>query len=213
MKRSEKKVDQLRMPSSRSPLSLLRDDVVSLGVDLTGSEWEEFASVCIETSYEKRETIFQDGVGPEYLLFIADGVCAGQATQPDGQTVVARFFEPRDFCAKIRFTRRGYTSTNTIVATTPVEGVLIPMDRWREEHLEGERIGKYARQKMMMAHHFDIDIIQVKTLNRTVESYEFLREHQPGVLRSVPQRVIAQFLGITPEGLSRFLKANPQYID
>ena len=130
MKRSEQKVGQFRMPSHRTPLSSLREEEATLGVDKAGSQWEEFASVCIEASYEKRETIFQDGVGPEYLLFITDGVCAGQATQPDGQTVVASFFEPRDFCAKIRFTRRGYTSTNTIVATTPVEGVLIPMDRW-----------------------------------------------------------------------------------
>jgi len=201
------------MPSPRSPLSLLREDIVSLGVDNPESEWEEFASVCTKTSYRKRETIFRDGVGPEYLLFITDGICAGQASQPDGQTVVARFFEPGDLCAKITFTRRGYTSSNMIIAITPVEGVLIPMDRWRREHLEGMGVGRYARQKMMRAHYFDIDIIQVKTLNRTVESYEFLREHQPNILKVVPQNVIAQFLGITPEGLSRFLRMNPQYAE
>ncbi|MEO1530273.1 MAG: cyclic nucleotide-binding domain-containing protein [Planctomycetota bacterium] len=186
---------------------------MSFGVDLAASEWDEFASVCTETSYRKREVIFRDGVEPDYLLFITNGVCAGQASQPDGQTVVARFFEPGDFCAKISFTRRGSTNANTIIAVTPAEGVLIPMDRWRREHLEGMGVGRYARQKMMRAHYFDIDIIQVKTLNRTVESYEFLREHQPNVLQAVPQNVIAQFLGITPEGLSRFLRTNPQYAD
>ena len=53
---------------------------------------------------------------------------------------------------------------------------------------------------------FEIDILNVKTVNRTEVSYNFLRERHPTVLELVPQTLIAQFCGITPEGFSRFLR-------
>ena len=63
---------------------------------------------------------------------------------------------------------------------------------------------------MFQAHNFDIDVMRVKTINRTQASYDFLKKRQPDVLKLLSQRVIAQFLGITPEGLSRFLKTRSQ---
>ena len=89
---------------------------------------------------------------------------------------------------------------------TPVEGLLIPIKRWRDEYLRGGAIGEYMRIKIFQTLLFDADVIRVKSLNRTYESYTFLQERQPSVLQSIAQKDVAQFIGITPEGLSRFLK-------
>ncbi|MEO0449669.1 MAG: hypothetical protein AAFZ74_05085, partial [Pseudomonadota bacterium] len=75
------------------------------------------------------------------------------------------------------------------------------------EYEKGHEIGHYVRLKMMKTHLFDIELLKVKTMNRTQNSFGFLKEQQPNTLTNVPHRFIAQFLGITAEGFSRFLRS------
>ena len=196
-----------------SPLHALSQDIASLNIDLANNEWDEFSKICIEKRYSKNEILIegdtQNNAGPlvaEYLIFITQGVAAAQIETRNGQRIVLRFFEAGDFSTPIRSGTRGEPDESSIIAITPVEGVLIPLAKWRREQVEGLGIGRYAREKMFRAHMLDLDILRVKSLNRTSESYGFLEDHQPNVLKAVPQKIIAQFLGITPEGLSRFLK-------
>lgn len=90
---------------------------------------------------------------------------------------------------------------------TPLDVIIVPMDLWMREYEQGHEVGRYARLKMMKMHLFDIELLKVKTMNRTQNSFAFLKEQQPQVLASVAHKFIAQFLGITAEGFSRFLKS------
>ena len=94
-----------------------------------------------------------------------------------------------------------------LLAMTGVEGIVIPIDLWMTEFVNGKEIGKYARLKMMKMHLFDIELPKVKTMNRTQNSFAFLEEQQSQALANLPHKFIAQFLGITAEGFSRFLKS------
>ena len=189
-----------------SPLHLLRRDIDATGINVSNAEWEDFSRVCIDANYAKKDTIFDTNVVSNYMLFVTKGVSACQFGHPNGQLIIDRFFESGDFCTTVRSAWRTEPSEDRVFAVTPVEGVLIPMKRWRDEYLRGGAIGEYVREKIFFMLLFDADVIRVKSLNRTSESYSFLEERQPRVLRSVAQKDIAQFLGITPEGLSRFLK-------
>lgn len=189
-----------------SPMCALSQDIQAEGIDIPRAQWEGFADECIPTQYAKKDTIFDTDVVSNYMLFVTNGVSACQFAHPNGQLIIDRFFETGDFCTTVRSAWRTEPSDDQIFAVTPVEGVLIPMKRWRDEYLRGGAIGEYIRIKIFQTLLFDADVIRVKSLNRTSESYTFLQEQQPGVLQSVAQKDIAQFLGITPEGLSRFLK-------
>ena len=189
-----------------SPMRTLSQDIEAEGIDVPPREWEEFAEECTPTTYAKKDTIFDRDVISDHMLFITKGVSACQFAYPNGQLIIDRFFETGDFCTTVRSAWRTEPSEDQIFAVTPVQGVLIPMKRWREEYLRGGVIGEYIRIKIFQTLLFDADVIRVKSLNRTNESYTFLQERQPGVLQSVAQKDVAQFLGITPEGLSRFLK-------
>lgn len=189
-----------------SPLHVLWRNIDATGIEVPNADWEEFAGLCTEASYAKKDTIFDANVVSSYMLFVTKGVSACQFGHRNGQLIIDRFFESGDFCTTVRSAWRNEPSDDRIFAVTPVEGVLIPMKRWRYEYLRGGAIGEYVREKIFHTLLFDADVIRVKSLNRTHESYCFLKERQPDVLRSVAQQDIAQFLGITPEGLSRFLK-------
>ena len=199
----------MREADLSSPMCVLRNDMVRLSTALSDAQWQEFASSCHEVSIDQRDLVFEGKAKRDALLFITKGIGASQFVLPDGQVVISRFFEAGDLCAVVQFTHMGELTENAIVAVTPVEGVMIPLEIWKFEQFEGEIIGKYARQKMYHQHLSEIDIMHVKTVNRTEVSYEFLKERHPSVLESSPQTVIAQFCGITPEGLSRFLRNYP----
>jgi len=189
-----------------SPLSALSRDIKDEGILVPPAEWEHFALNCSPANYKKKEIIFDTDVVSDKMLFVTNGVSASQYAHPNGQMIIDRFFEFGDFCTTVRSAWRTEPSEDQIIALTPVQGVLIPMTRWRNEYLRGGAIGEYIRIKIFQTLLFDADVIRVKSLNRTHESYAFLKERQPGVLQGVAQKDIAQFLGITPEGLSRFLK-------
>ena len=189
-----------------SPMCVLSQDIQAEGIDIPHPEWEEFVDECIPAQYAKKDTIFDMDAVSNHMLFVTHGVSACQFGHPNGQLIIDRFFETGDFCTTVRSAWRTEPSDDQIFAITPVQGVLIPMRRWRNEYLRGGAIGEYIRIKIFQTLLFDADVIRVKSLNRTSESYTFLQERQPGVLQSVAQKDVAQFLGITPEGLSRFLK-------
>ena len=199
----------MRETGLSSPMGVLRDDMARLGTELSDFQWRKFSSSCHEVSVDQRDLVFEGEAKRDALLFITKGIGASQFILPDGQVVISRFFEAGDLCAVVQFTHMGELTENAIVAVTPVEGVMIPLEILKFEQFEGEIIGKYARQKMYHQHLSEIDIMHVKTANRTEASYEFLKERHPSVLEAAPQTIIAQFCGITPEGFSRFLRSYP----
>ncbi len=189
-----------------SPICVLSQDIEAEGINVPNTEWERFADECIQTRYAKKDTIFDTDAISNHMLFVTKGVSACQFAHPNGQLIIERFFTIGDFCTTIRSAWRTESSDEQILAVTPVEGLLIPIKRWRDEYLRGGAIGEYMRIKIFQTLLFDADVIRVKSLNRTYESYTFLQERQPSVLQSIAQKDVAQFIGITPEGLSRFLK-------
>ncbi|MEM8919556.1 MAG: hypothetical protein AAGE37_11935 [Pseudomonadota bacterium] len=192
--------------NSTAPLQALRKDMSKHCADLSEELWEGFARQCREVNIRKRNEVFTDQPKPNDLLFVTRGICAAQLALSDGQVVISRFFEAGDLCAVVRFTHMGQHTENSIVAVTPVEGVIIPLEIWDSAQFEGGWLAPYTRHKMYRQHLFEIDMLHLKSVNRTDVSYEFLKERHPTVLQEAPQTVLAQFCGITPEGFSRFLR-------
>ncbi|MEM6300594.1 MAG: hypothetical protein AAF749_02565 [Pseudomonadota bacterium] len=95
-------------------------------------------------------------------------------------------------------------AADDLLAMTDLWVVAIPNGFFRSELLDGELTGRYLRLKSMETLCFDKELIAVKTRIDTESRYRFLEQFYDGVLDRVRQRDIAAFLGITPQGLSRF---------
>ena len=162
--------------------------------------WERIVQRCKSVQIKAGDKIQNQARIADNWIFLSDGVAASEQTDHDGASTVARFFEPGDFCANL-------TSVWTRdVALTDVVGIAIPDDVFRREYLEGGFFGTYLRLKMMNAHLFAKELICAKTSSQTETRYRFLEQHHSTVINSVQQKDIARFLGMTPQGLSRFLR-------
>lgn len=191
---------------SQTPLEVLEGELEACGIDIGSDEWRGLKAECSEARFRRRADIFPISVVPRHVLFMTQGIAAATYLGDDGNLFVYRFFERGQFCTTITSVWRNEPTCDAIYAVTASQGVLIPFDSWRRHYARSGPLGSYFREKLVEAMLFDKEVILTKTFNRTESAYSFLETHQPEVIRQAPQNVIAQFLGVTPEGLSRFLR-------
>ena len=189
------------------PFAVLRDDLERSNVPLSSSDWLGFTALCTEVSFRKGDVVFDIGAVPHALLFVTSGVAAAELLLPDGRSIIYRFFESSQMCTAITSAWNGTETADNITAMSALQGVSIPLAVWQDNYLYGEALGVYFRRKTVETLLFDKELIRVKTLNSTAASYSFLNAAHKRVVEVVAQKDIARFVGVTPEGLSRFLKS------
>ncbi len=187
-------------------LTSLVDDIQRLGVALNGHEWDTIRQRCSTVRIQAGEKIQNQARVADAWIFLSDGVAASEQTWLDGSSTIARFFEPGTICANFTSAWTRDIASDDLLAVTDVAGVAIPDSIFRQEYLQGGFFGTYLRLKMIEAHLFAKELICAKTSGQTETRYQFLERHHQCVIGNVPQKDIARFLGITPQGLSRFLR-------
>lgn len=193
-----------------TPISALEEDIAGTQIELAASDWLPIRKLLSEVQIEAGTCIYgQHEIGDRWL-FLTRGIAASRQSQLDGSTSIARFFEAHQFCANLTSTWTEDYAADDLIAITDVVGVEIPADVCRHQYLRGGAFGEYLRIKVMDTLCFDKELLCVKTLGDTDTRYSFLEQHHRAVVGSARQKDIASFLGITPQGLSRFLKKRSQ---
>ena len=194
------------MDVGRKAINLLKSDIQRLGVEIDLITWDRITQRCRCVQVKAGDKIHNQARVADTWVFLSEGVAASEQTDPDGVSTVARFFEPGDVCANLTSVWTREIGADDLVALTDVIGVAIPDDFFRREYLEGGSFGIYLRLKMMSAHLFAKELVCAKTSGRTETRYRFLERYHKAVIGTVKQKEIARFLGMTPQGLSRFLR-------
>lgn len=194
------------MKSAKKALASLENDIQRKGVELDFVEWGQISQRCKYIHIQTGEKIQNQARVADSWIYLSDGIAASEQTWLDGTTSIARFFEPGDICANFTSVWTRNIASDDLVAMTDVAGLAIPDDVFKREYLGGGFFGTYLRNKSMDTHLFDKELICAKTSGRTEVRYQFLEQYHLKVISSVPQKDIARFLGITPQGLSRFLR-------
>lgn len=178
----------------------------SYGISLDFEAWPSIRKRLGEISCVSGELILTQSRVADRWIFLTDGIAASEQTWDDGTSSIARFFEQGDFCTNLTSAWTGEIASDDLLAITDVEGVSVPDDILRHEYLYGGAFGRYVRLKLMESHLFAKELVCAKNSSRISLRYEFLGKHQPDLLTKVSQKDIARFLGVTPQGLNRFLR-------
>ncbi|OJJ19907.1 hypothetical protein BKI52_15620 [marine bacterium AO1-C] len=155
-------------------------------------------------TFAKRDIVFSQTEVCKEVLLVEEGILASEFTQPD-KTVISRFFRPANLCSNLVSVIQQTLASDNIMAITPVTSLSIPYHLFYQYYLHSSTFGIFLRKKllenMVEAKHF----ISIKTISDTEAKYQFLETNYPKIIRDTPSKYIANFLGITPEALSRFL--------
>ena len=184
----------------------LEADILNHKIQVPQKEWDHLQQLFQEENYSKKTNIFSQTDVCENVLFIADGIAASEYILEDGRNVITRFFQKNDFCSNIVSAKMKDLASDNIIAITDVSAISISYDVFIQYYLKRGKFGEYLRTKFINIMIEDKHYISVKTISNTELKYQFLEKEYPDIIRLAPDKAIAAFIGITPEGFSRFLK-------
>lgn len=171
---------------------------------LTDNEWSEFSAQCKIKYATKRKIIFRQTEVCKEILYITDGILASEYFNED-KLVITRFFKSGNFCTNILSAASYSLHSDNIVAITDVVFIIIPVKIFIDLYLYSDTIGVFFRKKILENTIENKNFITIKTISDTEIKYQFLENNYPEVIKNIPSKYVAAFLGITAEALSRFL--------
>jgi CRP-like cAMP-binding protein len=174
-------------------------------VNFTEEEKIGFASLLTLKSYKKGEIITEIGTIEKNLSFISSGIVRGYCLKGNDDVTCFIEFSNAFISAYSSFTQQ-LPSIIGLEALTNVTVFQMQYENLQclySSSKEGERMGRFAAERMFA----ELDKRIVDMLTKTaLERYEELLANEPHLILTIPQKYVAEYLGIKPESLSRIKK-------
>jgi CRP-like cAMP-binding protein len=173
--------------------------------ELTDEAWAYCTERFTVRSVKKGEFLLREGEICRYVSFINSGTLYGYRFEEGKETVVGIFLENSYVSEYASFLQRK-PSTFSIVALEDAEIVDFSYDDIQNGYNQFkvmERFGRYIAEYLFMS--FDERIYSLHSLSAE-QRYQNLVNTNPTIFQRVPQYLIASYLGISPEALSRIRK-------
>ncbi|KUY28663.1 Crp/Fnr family transcriptional regulator [Elizabethkingia bruuniana] len=168
-------------------------------------EWRGLLENAEVRTYKKNEVILKQHLRFTDVLFVAEGILASEFTMKD-KTVIGRFFTPGNLCTNFDSLLNQTVSQYQVMSMTSCRVIAISAAQFMEYYYNGNSVGKILRKIVLEIITEDIWITNVKLMYQKPEMIAFMQQYYPEVVRDVPYKYVALFLGITPEAYSRILK-------
>jgi CRP-like cAMP-binding protein len=179
---------------------------LELSAKLTDKDWKFFSSRLTRQEFPKKSLLIKTGQVENHLSFMEIGI--------------VRFYIPKeeknDFTFSFTF-ENNFTSAYESFLTRTVSAyaveTLTPTVLWRLTHADlqeiyaetkiGNTIGRLAAEGLYL----ETSKRELSLLNETAEQrYLNLFTEQPHLIRKIPLKYLASYIGITPQALSRIRK-------
>src|SRR5690606_8893696 len=171
-------------------------------VTLKEAEWEFIASHFEAVHFDKNEIITPQGETEHRLLFIDSGIVRSFVPDIESELTFGFAFAKEFTCVYESFLTQT-PSQYALQALTPVSGWQISYDAMQRVYSQtqvGNYLGRFASEQLYLSK----SRREIYLLKHTIkERYLKLFEEQPQILKYIPLKYIASYIGTTPQGLSR----------
>jgi len=179
--------------------------VVSEFIDFNEAEWLLFSESMIIKHYKKGEYFLEEGNPCNHVGFTIKGIL-GYYYLINGVEHMRGFYFPNDFFSNYKCFLLNNKSTAYIQALEDCSVILIHKD---EINMLNDKIPTFHKLSQNMLEKIYISLsekFELFFLKTAKERYFKLISERPKLIQKIPQYMIASYLGITPEGLSRIKK-------
>jgi CRP-like cAMP-binding protein len=171
-------------------------------VQLQESEWEFIAARFERRVFRKNEIITQQGQTENYLSFIESGIVRYYIPVEENELTFNFSFNKEFTCAYDSFLTQT-PSEYELQALTEVIVWQISYKDLQKVYAQtqvGNYLGRFASEKLFLAKSKrELSLLKYNARER----YLRLFTEQPAIVKSIPMKYIASYIGITPQGLSR----------
>jgi CRP-like cAMP-binding protein len=184
---------------------LLREHITRR-IDLTDEEFNLCTTFFTHRRLRKKQFLVQEGEPGKYIAYVIRGCLRTYTVDEKGEEHVIEFAIEDWWASDLRSFLSGEPATFNIDAIE--DSRLLLLDRESREGLlravpKMERFFRLLQEANYVATHRRIG----ESLSKTAEErYLSFMKTYPELVRRIPQKHIASFLGITPQSLSRIRK-------
>lgn len=172
---------------------------------ISDSDWDFFSSKLKEVTFHKNTTLLKTGKIEQHLSFIAKGI--------------VRLYIPKeetDVTFGFLFENEFVTAYDSFLTQTPSEYQIETLTEtilWQISHKDLQEvyknttIGNIIGRKMAENMYLRKSKRELSLLSQTAEErYLSLFSDRPKLLKQIPLKYIASYIGVTPQALSRIRK-------
>lgn len=178
-------------------------DYLTAKENFTEHELELIESVCIPKKLRKHQYLLQEGDVCKHTTFVAKGLLKSYHVDDKGTEHIVQFPQENHWTGDRESLRSGLPSKLNIDAIENSEVIMFlqtDLDRLREEIPSFGRMIAQITERNVVA--LEGRIYANITLS-TEEKYLRFLEKYPKLAHRIPQHMIASYIGVSPETLSR----------
>jgi CRP-like cAMP-binding protein len=172
---------------------------------LSDTDWQIFASRLTRAEFPKKTLLLKAGQTEKYLSFVEKGLARFYIPKEGNDLTFAFAFNNGFISAYDSFLTQSPSTyyIETLTATILWRLTYHDLQAIYAETTIGNTIGRYAIEELYMENRRR----ELSLLNDTAEQrYLKLFTEQPQLIREIPLKYIASYIGITPQALSRIRK-------
>ena len=172
---------------------------------MNDSDWDFFSSKLKEVAFDKNTTVLKIGKIEQHLSFIAKGIVRLYIPKEEADVTFGFLFE-NEFV----------TAYDSFLTQTPSEYQIETLTEtmlWQisykdlQEVYKNTSIGNIIGRKMAENMYLRKSKRELSLLSQTAEErYLSLFSDRPKLLKQIPLKYIASYIGVTPQALSRIRK-------
>jgi CRP/FNR family transcriptional regulator, anaerobic regulatory protein len=168
-------------------------------------EWQVIEQKNTLRFFKKGEYLVKEARVCEAVSFISKGIFVSYF-KADKNKRVRGFFTEGNYISDYRSFLTQKPATTIVQAAEDCEVLQISLKQLEECYKIDKVYEKWGRKMAEQSYVAIFERMQSLTLLTFRERYLLLQQQNPAVLQRVPQYMIASYLGITPEALSRLRK-------
>mgnify|MGYP001422114694 CR=1 FL=1 len=174
-------------------------------IKLQENEWEFISAHFSRKVFARNQLITRKGETEKYLSFVETGIVRFFIPDDENELTFNFTFDKEFTCAYDSFLTQT-PSEYELQALTETVVWQISYDDLQKVYAQtrvGNYLGRFASEKLFLAK----SKRELSLLKYTAkERYLKLLEEQPEILKHIPLKYVASYIGITPQGLSRIRK-------
>ncbi len=181
-------------------------DTISKTIQLTQADKEVFINNCLVTKLKKRQFFLQEGNVCRYAGFVSKGCLKTYTIDKNGDEHVFQIALEGWWISDMYSHLTGEPANFTIEALEDCE--IVVMDIEAREKILKEVPGYERFHRILLENNYMATQRRVNSMlsSSAEERYLAFIKKYPQIVQRVPQLVIASYLGIAPESLSRIRK-------
>ena len=174
-------------------------------VNLDAQEQEYLISVLHYKKVKRRQFLLEEGDINSKVIFVASGCLRSYAVDKNGTEHVLQFAPPGWWITDMRSLTTGQPARLNIDAIEDSEYIYITKADFEELNTRIPKIEHYNRvigqNAIATYQHRQIDNVTLSAMER----YANFCQLYPSLIKTLPQKQVASYIGVTPEFLSKML--------